>query len=124
MAQITARYPRFLASPQHDVPALLKSDLPKYWRRHLVQQAPALAPAVRPHDFRTRGRVGVREQLLPVPSGSLEMDFVVRSGGHSTHVLNAVSPTWTSALAVGDQVVSGILSGPGRSTQLPEDAAP
>lgn len=110
MARISSLYPRFLTSSHHDVPALIKSELPKYWRAHLVRQAAALAPAVRPRDFRTRGRVGVRAQLLDVTSGKLEMDFVVRSGDRSTHVLNAVSPAWTSALAVGDHVVRGILS--------------
>jgi hypothetical protein len=39
------------------------------------------------------------------------MDFVVRSGEASTHVLNAVSPAWTSALAVGEYVVDGIHDG-------------
>jgi hypothetical protein len=36
------------------------------------------------------------------------MDFVVKSGEKSTHVLNAVSPAWTSALAVGEYVVETI----------------
>lgn len=110
LAQIARLYPRFLKSPHHDVPGLLRSELPKYWRQHLVKQAAALAPAVRPQDFREHGRVGVRAQLFHVPSGSLELDFVVQAGDRSTHVLNAVSPAWTSALAVGDHVVSGILS--------------
>jgi L-2-hydroxyglutarate oxidase LhgO len=124
LMQIVGLYPRFLASPHHHVPALIRSELPKYWRRHLVREAAALAPAIRTHDFRTRGRVGVRAQLLHVPSGRLELDFVVRSGDRSTHILNAVSPAWTSALAVGDHVVNGILSGPGRSAEVRDGLAP
>ncbi|MBU6279705.1 MAG: hypothetical protein KGN78_10715, partial [Actinomycetales bacterium] len=54
------------------------------------------------------GRPGVRAQLLHLPTKKLEMDFVVRSGPSSTHVLNAVSPAWTSALAVAEYVVDGI----------------
>jgi hypothetical protein len=33
------------------------------------------------------------------------MDFVVRGDDESTHVLNAVSPAWTSSLAVAEHVI-------------------
>jgi len=108
MAGIARLYPRFLRSPHHDVPGLVRTELPKYSRRHLVAQARALVPSVRAQDFRERGRVGVRAQLLHVPSGRLEMDFVVRPGERSTHVLNAVSPAWTSSLAMAEWIVERI----------------
>ncbi len=107
----TARlYPRFLRSPHHDVRALMRQEVPKYRRRHLVEQARALVPSVRPADFTTRGRPGVRAQLFHLPTRRLEMDFVVRGDAHSTHVLNAVSPAWTSSLAVAEHVVEAVLS--------------
>ena len=108
LAQIAGLYPRFLRSPHHDVPGLVRSEVPKYSRRYLVGQASALVPSVRPEDFRERGRVGVRAQLLHVPTGKLEMDFVVRPGERSTHVLNAVSPAWTSSLAMAEWIVARI----------------
>ena len=108
LAGIAKLYPRFLRSPHHDVPGLVRSELPKYSRRHLVSQARALVPSVNAGDFRERGRVGVRAQLLHVPSGRLEMDFVVRPGERSTHVLNAVSPAWTSSLAMAEWIVERI----------------
>ena len=108
LAGIARLYPRFLRSPHHDVPGLVRSELPKYSRRHLVSQARELVPSVRAQDFRERGRVGVRAQLLHVPSGKLEMDFVVRPGERSTHVLNAVSPAWTSSLAMAEWIVDRI----------------
>ena len=108
MASIAKLYPRFLRSPHHDVPGLVRTELPKYSRRHLVSQARALVPSVQPEDFHERGRVGVRAQLLHVPSGRLEMDFVVRPGERSTHVLNAVSPAWTSSLAMAEWIVERI----------------
>ena len=107
-AGIARLYPRFLRSPHHDVPGLVRTELPKYSRRHLVAQARALVPSLRAADFRERGRVGVRAQLLHVPSGRLEMDFVVRPGERSTHVLNAVSPAWTSSLAMAEWIVDRI----------------
>ena len=108
MAGIARLYPRFLRSPHHDVPGLVRTELPKYSRKHLVSQARALVPSVKADDFRERGRVGVRAQLLHVPSGKLEMDFVVRPGDRSTHVLNAVSPAWTSSLAMAEWIVERI----------------
>lgn len=108
VAGIARLYPRFLRSPHHDVPGLVRTELPKYSRRHLVSQARALVPSVHAADFRERGRVGVRAQLLHVPTGTLEMDFVVEPGERSTHVLNAVSPAWTSSLAMAEWIVARI----------------
>ena len=106
---VVRSYPRFLTSKHHDVPGLLRAELPKYSRSYLVKQAAALVPSVRPSDFTERGKPGVRAQLLHVPSGKLEMDFVVEGDEQSTHMLNAVSPAWTSSLAVADYVVAGIV---------------
>jgi L-2-hydroxyglutarate oxidase LhgO len=86
----------------------VRSEVPKYSRRYLVGQARALVPTVSTKDFRERGRVGVRAQLLHVPTGKLEMDFVVEPGERSTHVLNAVSPAWTSSLAMAEWIVERI----------------
>ncbi|MEZ5117771.1 MAG: L-2-hydroxyglutarate oxidase [Candidatus Nanopelagicales bacterium] len=108
--EIARALPRFLRSPHHDVPALLRSEVPKYSRRWLVHRACALVDDLPERAFRVRGRPGVRAQLLHRESGRLEMDFVVRGDDRSTHVLNAVSPGWTSALAVGEHVASVVLA--------------
>lgn len=101
---IVGIYPKFLTSKHHDVLGLIKSELPKYSQRHLVKQAQALVPSVRPQDFKERGKPGIRAQLLDVKNKKLEMDFVVRGDENSTHLLNAVSPAWTSALAMARHV--------------------
>lgn len=113
IAETSRLYVRFLRSPHHDVPGLVRAELPKYWRRRLVAQAARLVPDVRPQDFTERGRPGVRAQLLHLPTRRLEMDFVVRGDANSTHVLNAVSPAWTSSLAVAEHVVTQVMSGHG-----------
>ncbi len=88
---VVRSYPRFLTSKHHDVPGLIRGELPKYSRSYLVNQASALVPSV-----------------LHVPSGKLEMDFVVEGDEQSTHMLNAVSPAWTSSLAVAEHVIDRI----------------
>ncbi|HEX4697878.1 MAG TPA: L-2-hydroxyglutarate oxidase [Actinomycetes bacterium] len=106
VADVVLQLPRFLTSRQHDVPALLRSELPAYWRPHLVRQAARMVPSVSPRDFRESGLPGVRAQLFHLADKRLEMDFVVRGDDHSTHVLNAVSPAWTSSLAFAEHVVA------------------
>ncbi len=108
MGGIARSFPRFLASKEHDVLGLIRTELPKYSQKYLVNQAKFIAPSVRPSDFKEKGRPGVRAQLLHVPTGKLEMDFVVEQGVQSTHILNAVSPAWTSSLAFAQLVVAGI----------------
>jgi L-2-hydroxyglutarate oxidase LhgO len=107
--------PRFVGSHHHDVVGLLASEVPKHWRRRLLRDAARLVPSVRPDDFRTKGRPGIRAQLFDVRQNRLVMDFVVRRGPGSTHVLNAVSPGWTSALAMAEHVVGELMDegGPG-----------
>ncbi len=108
VADVARTFPSFLRSPHHDVPGLVRTELPKYSRSHLVRQAARLVPSVRPEDFTIRGKVGVRAQLVDMRERRLEMDFVVRPGDHSTHLLNAVSPAWTSSLAVAEHVIASI----------------
>ena len=106
VGQVLRQYPRFLTSPHHDVPALVRAEVPKYLRRHLVRQARSLVPSLDPADFTVKGRPGVRAQMWSIPGRRLEMDFVVRGDDRSTHLLNVVSPGWTSSLAVAEHVVS------------------
>lgn len=108
---ILGAYPRFLTSPHHNVPELIRSEVPKYSRSHLIGQARKLIPSVQTSDFKQRGKPGVRAQLLHIPSGKLEMDFLVQGNARSTHILNAVSPAWTSALAFAEYVVDRVHSG-------------
>lgn len=59
--------------------------------------ARALLPRLRPEHLLACDKVGLRAQLLDRTEGRLVGDFLVESGPASTHVLNAVSPAFTSA---------------------------
>ena len=110
IAEILCAYPNFLRSKDHDVAGLFASEFPKLSRRVMVARARALIPTIDEKNFREKGRPGVRAQLLHAPTRKLEMDFVVRGDQQSTHILNAVSPGWTSSLAVAEYVVADMKS--------------
>lgn len=67
--------------------------------------ARSLVPRLRPDHLGRNGKVGIRAQLLDLQTHALVMDFVIERGERSTHVLNAVSPAFTSALAFARLVV-------------------
>ena len=111
VGEVALTLPRFLAGQRRAGPRLLAEELPKLSRRRLLAQARRLVPAAHEGLFHERGRPGIRAQLLDLRDNRLEMDFVVRPGPASTHVLNAVSPGWTTALAMAEELLPGILAG-------------
>lgn len=102
---ISSSLTRFLNSSHHDVPGLLKSEIPKLSRAYLAKQAVRLTHGIDPKLFSKRGKPGIRAQLLDRKSNKLEMDFVIEGDEHSTHILNAVSPAWTSSISFAEYVV-------------------
>ena len=47
---------------------------------------------------------GIRSQLVDMRTGELISDFLIEGDRDSTHVLNAVSPGWTSSIPFGAYV--------------------
>lgn len=108
-ADVTKMLPRFFAHDPKMTSRLLASEAPKVLKSSIVRAAQRLVPSVSSRSFRKWGAAGVRAQLVYRRSGKLAMDFIVEQTPNSTHVLNAVSPAWTSSLAVGEYVAQKIL---------------
>lgn len=70
-----------------------------------VNTAKTLVPNLTSGDLSLSGKVGIRAQLLDTLSRRLVMDFLIEQTGHETHILNAVSPAFTSAFGFSDYVV-------------------
>ena len=51
-------------------------------------------------------KVGIRPQLVNVKEKKLEMDFIIENDENSTHILNSISPAWTSSFAVAEHIVN------------------
>ena len=87
-------------------------ELKKYRKKTLIDHAFRMAKNLDASKFSEWGRPGIRAQLLNTKTLSLVQDFVVEGDAHSLHVLNAVSPAFTSSLAVADWVVNERLTRP------------
>jgi L-2-hydroxyglutarate oxidase LhgO len=94
----------------HDLKSILKTEWPKIIETQLVKESAELVPNASQVNKWSKKPPGIRAQLVHLPTGNLEQDFVVRSKDNATHVLNAVSPGWTCAIPFGRWIVDTELS--------------
>ena len=90
----------------HSFSDILKSELPKLKQSLLVKESATLVPNARQIRDWKKKPPGIRSQLVNIKSGRLEQDFIVENFHNSTHILNAVSPGWTSAIPFGRWVAT------------------
>ena len=90
----------------HSFSDILKSEVPKLKQSSLVKESAALVPSARQIRDWKKKPPGIRSQLVNIKSGRLEQDFIVENFHNSTHILNAVSPGWTSAIPFGRWVAT------------------
>ena len=90
----------------HSFSDILKSELPKLKQSYLVKESATLVPSARQIREWKKKPPGIRSQLVNIKSGRLEQDFIVENFYNSTHILNAVSPGWTSAIPFGRWVAT------------------
>lgn len=95
---------------QFDFKRLVAAEIKKYSKAHLVKLSSALASDVRKENFTQFAAPGIRAQLLNIREKKLEMDFILEGDKHSIHILNAVSPGFTSAFPFSEYVCEQINS--------------
>jgi L-2-hydroxyglutarate oxidase LhgO len=81
-------------------------EIKKYQRTVFIREALALVRHLDPNRVGRHTRPGIRAQLLNVKTHELVMDFIVEQADRSTHVLNAVSPAFTSAFSFAGHIVA------------------
>jgi L-2-hydroxyglutarate oxidase len=109
VATMGARHPKSTLN-------LVHQEFPKIRTRRLLRDAEKLVPDAKFAGEWKRKPGGIRSQLLNLRTGNLEQDFIVEATEHETHVLNAVSPGWTSAIPFAEwiyekYIAPGILIG-------------
>ena len=84
---------------------LVHTELGKYRKKNFFAAVRKLMPELTYDDLVHSDKVGIRPQLINVRKKRLEMDYVIEKSPDSLHVLNAISPAFTSSLAFAEWIV-------------------
>lgn len=93
----------FLANPKFRSVALTEPK--KYLARYFNRDAASLVKGFDPGLFERAHKVGIRPQLVDWRTKELVMDFLVAAKDESVHVLNPISPAFTSSMDLARTVV-------------------
>jgi L-2-hydroxyglutarate oxidase len=107
---IVSREAMLLARDDFHFRSLAFAELKKYRRKNLVAHAALLVPDIDEKHYAHWGKPGIRAQLLDVKARKMVMDFHIEGDDRSMHVLNAVSPAFTSSIPFASHVVDRIQS--------------
>ncbi|CCO24079.1 L-2-hydroxyglutarate oxidase [Maridesulfovibrio hydrothermalis] len=77
----------------------------KYLFSCFFNDAKELVKDLSPDDIESTPKVGIRPQLVDTKRNELVMDFLVESDEKSVHVLNAISPAFTSSMYFAEMIV-------------------
>ncbi len=94
----------------HNFGEILKTEWPKIILSTLIRESTELVPTAGVIKDWHKRPPGIRAQLIELSTGKLVQDFIATSHLNSMHVLNAVSPGWTSALPFGRFVAQNVLN--------------
>lgn len=80
-------------------------------KRGVVNSARCLMTQLEHSWVKKSDKVGIRPQLLNTKEMKLEMDFLIKEGKNSVHILNSISPAFTSSFAVAGHIANTISGG-------------
>ncbi len=83
----------------------------KYYFPYFFRDAKSLVKSIDPEDVVSSDKAGIRPQLIDWANKELVMDFKVLKDGDSVHVLNAISPAFTSSFDFARFVVEEYIKG-------------
>ena len=72
----------------------------------LIKSAQNLVPSIKLKDIEISEKTGIRAQLFDNKKMNLVDDFICTNDENSTHVLNAVSPAFTSSFSLADLIIN------------------
>ena len=83
---------------------LARTELPNLKTKTLIEKAAVLVPDSANVRTWKKYKPGIRAQLVEKATGKLVQDFKIAKLGAVLHVLNSVSPGWTSSLSFGSWI--------------------
>ncbi len=81
----------------------------KYIPSYFYQDAKKLVKELHPDWIIPTHKVGIRPQLIDIHKKELMMDFLIEKQNNVLHILNAISPAFTSSMAFAQYVVKQYL---------------
>ena len=87
-----------LKSDSVNILGLAKSEGIKLFKRPLIKKAKRLTNTLDLNQKWKNYPAGIRAQIVNLDTKVIEMDYIVRSDKNVVHILNAVSPGWTSSI--------------------------
>ena len=84
-------------------------ELAKYNKGYFYNAVRKLVPSIAIDDLVHTPKVGIRPQLVNKVTNKLEMDYILLRGQSSIHVLNAISPAFTSSFSFAELIVNQII---------------
>lgn len=85
----------------------------KYLKSFFHRDAAALVKRLDPADIVPSDKAGIRAQLVDWDSRELVMDFMVTADGDAVHVLNPISPAFTSSMHLANVIAGDYFGGLG-----------
>ncbi len=94
-----------LKSDSVDLLSLAKEEALKLFTRALLKRTRKLSSTLDSNNDWVKYPSGIRAQIINTKTKAIEMDSIVESAKNVVHILNAVSPGWTSAIPFAHWVV-------------------
>jgi L-2-hydroxyglutarate oxidase LhgO len=87
-----------IKSDSVDLFGLAREELLKLYTKPLLKRTEKLSSSLTRNKAWRKHPAGIRAQIINTETNSIEMDYIVESQKNVVHILNAVSPGWTSAI--------------------------
>jgi len=104
-AEITLKLFGMYVRDENNFRKLAHMEMGKYQKRNFLAAARKLMPSLKAEDMLPTAKVGIRPQLVNIKTRKLEMDYILARTDNSLHVLNAISPAFTSAFSFAELIV-------------------
>ena len=94
-----------LKSDSVDLLGLAKEEALKLFKKPLLRRTRKLSSSLDSNKNWVKYPSGIRAQIINTKTKAIEMDYIVKSDKNVVHILNAVSPGWTSSIPFAHWVV-------------------
>ena len=98
-----------LVLKNHKFRSIAFTEPKKYIFKYFFEDARKLVKDLLPDDIMPCSKVGIRPQLINLETNELVMDFLIEKEENSVHVLNAISPAFTSSMSFAKMIYKYII---------------